>query len=274
MIKSRFWSTAATQVLMVALCVIISVPFLVVFFNSLKAKGPASLMELSLPSVFQWDNYAVAIERGRLFTSFLNSMIYAVVGTLGTILVTAPAAFVLSRRAGKTTAFFYPFIALGIMLPTNFVALISVMQFLHLMNSHFGMVVLFIAANVSFSTFIIYGFVGSIPRAMDESAAIDGAKPMRLFFTVILPLLQPVIATVSLLTFIGIWNDFMTPLYVLNSSAAWPLTLSIYSFFGRYSQDWHLVFADVVLTVLPVFVVFLVGQKAIVSGMVSGAVKG
>ncbi len=148
------------------------------------------------------------------------------------------------------------------------------MQILQLINTRVGIVLLYAATGAASSTFIIYGFVSSVPRAMDESAAMDGARPLRLFFSIIAPLLQPVMITVAILSFLGIWNDFITPLYVLNRSSAWPMTLSIYNFFGRYQQDWNLVFADMVLTILPVVVVYLLGQKSIVSGMIAGAVKG
>jgi raffinose/stachyose/melibiose transport system permease protein len=160
------------------------------------------------------------------------------------------------------------------MLPGNYVTLIKVMQVLHLINTRVGLILLYISMGVASSTFIIYGFVSSVPREMDESAAMDGARPLRLFFSIIFPLLQPVMITVGILTFLNVWNDFITPLYMLNRSSAWPMTLSIYNFFGRYQQDWNLVFADMVLTVLPVVVVYLLGQKSIVSGMIAGAVKG
>jgi raffinose/stachyose/melibiose transport system permease protein len=95
-----------------------------------------------------------------------------------------------------------------------------------------------------------------------------------MFFSIIFPLLKPVLVTVMLLVFMGAWNDFITPLYMLNTANKWPMTLAVYSFFGRYESEWNLVFADIVLTCLPVFIVYLLGQNQIVSGMTSGAVKG
>jgi raffinose/stachyose/melibiose transport system permease protein len=160
------------------------------------------------------------------------------------------------------------------MLPTNFVALIKVMQALHLMNSRLGLVLFYVASNVAFGTFIIHGFVTSVPRAMDESAAIDGAGPFAVFFRIILPLLQPILVTTAVLCGMGVWNDFINPLYLLDSSSAWPMTLSVYSFFGRYEQEWNLVFADIAMTCLPILAIYLAGQRYIVSGLTAGAVKG
>ncbi len=262
------------QLTCILLCLLIIAPFAVISVNSLKDRADAAVMALTLPRELVWENYSIAIERGRLALSFLNSLLYAGGGTAGAILVTSLAAYVLSRRRTPFTRFLYFFICLGIVLPGNFVTLIKVMQVLHLINTRWGIVLLYMAGSAASATFIIYGFISSVPREMDESAAIDGARPLRLFFSIVFPLLQPVMITVAILSFLGIWNDFVTPLYVLNRSSAWPMTLSIYGFFGRFQQDWNLVFADMVLTTLPVVIVYLVGQKSIVSGMIAGAVKG
>ena len=272
--RKNFAQGVLKQVIAAALSLTVIMPFVIILINSFKTRTGALLMDLSLPQTFMWQNYSVVVERGKLVVSFLNSLLYASAGTLGTVVVAALAAYVLSRRRTRLTNFLYGFIVFGIMLPTNFVALIKVMQVFGLINTRSGIVAFYIASNTAFATFIVYGFVSSIPRAMDESAAIDGARPLRLFFSIIFPLLQPVLVTTAVLTFLGIWNDFVTPLYLLNRSSAWPMTLSIYSFFGRFEQDWNLVFADIVLTCLPIMAIYLVGQRYIVQGMTAGAVKG
>ena len=253
---------------------IVLVPFLVIVVNSLKTESEAALMDLSPPKSFRWENYSVAIERGKLITSFFNSSLYSVTATIISVLVNSMAAFVLSRRRTRLNQFLYLFIMLGIMLPINYIALIRVMQVLHLLNTRTGIILLYTAINVPFGTFILYGFVETIPRELDEAGLIDGANPLQLFFGIVFPLLKPAIVTVALLSFMGIWNDFMLPLYVLNRTSHWPMTLAVYNFFGQYQSEWNLIFADIVLTCLPVFVVYLLGQKWIVSGMVAGAIKG
>ncbi len=274
MSRHRFFGAALRQILCVALAVIVLTPFVVVLVNSVKTKAEAAEMRLSIPAHLEWGNYAVAVERGKLVVSFLNSLLYAAGGTAGTLVVTSLAAWVLSRRRSPLTRFLYFFICLGIVLPSNYVTLIKVMQVTHVINTRVGIILLYMAVNTAFATFIIHGFVASVPREMDESAALDGARPLRLFFSIIFPLLQPVLVTVAVLCFMQMWNEFITPLYVLNRASSWPMTLSVYSFFGQYEQEWNHVFADIVLTVLPVIVVYLVGQKTIVSGMIAGAVKG
>jgi raffinose/stachyose/melibiose transport system permease protein len=163
---------------------------------------------------------------------------------------------------------------MGIAMPTNFVTLTKVMQMTHLINTQLGIILLYAAGQIPFSVFLIYAFVGTIPRELDEAAIIDGASPLRLFLSVIFPLLTPVMVTAGVLNFLGIWNEFILPLYFLNSSTYWPMTLAVYNFFGQFQSDWSLVSADVVLTILPVIVVYIVAQRFILSGMVAGSVKG
>ena len=123
-------------------------------------------------------------------------------------------------------------------------------------------------------TFLIHGFVAKVPVDLDEAAVIDGCGPIRLFFLVVFPMLKPAIATSAVLTFLNTWNEFVSPLYFLNKTEQWPMTLSVYNFFGMYFKDWNLVCADILLTSLPVLLVYLLGQRYIVSGMTAGAVKG
>ncbi|MBZ0295266.1 MAG: carbohydrate ABC transporter permease, partial [Anaerolineae bacterium] len=137
-----------------------------------------------------------------------------------------------------------------------------------------GIIILYTTTQIPFSIFLIYGFIDSVPRELDEAAIIDGCGPLQLFFRIILPLLTPVLVTAGILNFLGVWNDFLLPLYFLNNSAHWPMTLAVYNFFGQYQADWNLVSADILLTILPVIAIYLVGQRFILSGLSSGAVKG
>jgi len=137
-----------------------------------------------------------------------------------------------------------------------------------------GIILLYTAMQLPFMTFLIHGFVAKIPVELDEAAVLDGCNSISLFIRVIFPMLKPAIATASVLTFLNTWNEFVSPLYFLNSTQKWPMTLSVYNFFGMYFKDWNLVCADILLTSIPVLAVYLLGQKYIVSGMTAGAVKG
>ncbi|SET62250.1 carbohydrate ABC transporter permease [Lacrimispora sphenoides] len=272
--KKRAAAVAANAMAWV-ITIISLIPLLLILFNSFKDSLAASEMNLKFPGFpIQWVNFSVVIEKGKLLTSFLNSCIYSAASVALCTILASMASYVFSRNRSKWNRFLYMYMVLGITMPVNYVALTKVMMFLHLNNSRLGIVLLYTAMQLPFSIFLIHGFVAKLPVDLDEAAVIDGCSPVRLFVSIILPLLKPAIATVVVLTFLNTWNEFVSPLYFLSSSAKWPMTLSVYNFFGMYFKDWNLVCADILLTSLPVILIYVLGQKYIVSGMTAGAVKG
>ena len=267
-------SSIALNIVVWFFSLIMFIPFLFMVVSSLMTSREAARMTIAIPESLQWENFSVVIERGNLAITFLNSTLYSVASVFLVMILASMSAYVLSRNRTKLHNFLYFFIVLGITMPINFVTLIRVMQVLHLMNSRIGLILLYTAVQMPFNVFLLYAFIGRIPNDVDEAAIIDGCKPMQLFFYVIFPLLKPVLVTVMVLTFLNTWNEFILPLYVLGSSTLWPMTLAVYNFFGMFFRDWNLISANLLLTSLPVILVYLFGQKHIVAGMTAGAVKG
>lgn len=268
-IKSIVANTAT-----VFISLIILIPLMVIFLNSFKTQGESNKMSLSLPSTWQFENYKTVIEQGKLVSSFFNSLLYATVSVGIIVLVVSAAAFVIARNRKGINNFIYYFIISGIAVPINNVALMKVLQALNLVNTRIGVILVYAAINIPLSLFLCYGFISTIPREIDEAAVIDGCGPIKLFVQIILPLLKPIMSTLFVLNFMAVWNDFTMPLYYLNNSAKWPMTLAVYNFFGAFENSWNLVSADIMLTLLPVLIVFIVGQKYIVGGVAAGSVKG
>jgi raffinose/stachyose/melibiose transport system permease protein len=258
----------------VLLSVIISIPFIIVLLNSFKTQGESYTMSFSFPKKIMWENYQVVIDRGKLGLAFFNSFFYSFFSTLLLIIITLMAAYVVARSRRKIMSMIYYFIIFGISLPINNITLMKVMSVLGLFNNRVGIIILYAAIGIPISFFIAHGFIQGIPREMDEAAIIDGCNAWQLFGKIIVPLLKPVFATLFVLNFMGTWNDFTMAIYYLNDSRKMPMTLAVYNFFGQYTQSWNLVCADIVLTALPVLIVYILGQKYIVDGMTSGAVKG
>lgn len=271
--KKQHWNLIQNLVMWI-ISATVFMPVVLIIINAFKTKTEASDMSMRLPTVIQWSNFATVFEEAKLGFSFMNSMIYATISVVLGIVLASMAAFVLSRRRTKLNNFIYMFIILGITLPVNHVALMRIMQMSHLINTRVGLSLLYTALQMPFSVFLIYGFIASVPRELDEAAILDGANPYRLFFSIILPLLKPVSFTVLILNFMNSWNEFILPLYYLNDTAKWPITLAVYNFFGKYEMEWNLVCADIVLTCIPVIIIYLFGQRYIIEGMTSGAVKG
>lgn len=274
MAAKKLYKTIGVNIIAWIISIILITPLVLILINSLKTSQAAAAMDLSLPDSIQFENFTTVIEKGKLDTAFLNSLTYSVFSVLLCTLTSSMAAFVMSRNRNKTNRIIYFIIVLGITMPINFIALMKVMQVLQIINTKVGIILLYASIQTPFNVFLLYSFVGKIPRDIDEAAIIDGCSPLRLFFSIIFPLLKPVLVTVMVLTFLNTWNEYVLPLYFLGNSANWPMTLAVYNFFGMYFRDWNLVCADIVLTSLPVIIVYLLGQKYIVSGMTAGAVKG
>ena len=253
--------------------VVVVVPFLIMVFGSFKTAREAARLDLSLPEQWIFENYATVIEEGKMVRAFFNSVLIVVLSVGGTLLCAAPCGFVLSRSQQRASRNIYKYIFIGQVAPYQIVTTFILFKFLHI-SGYPAVILLYIAINIPFSTMIYEGFVKNIAAERDEAAALDGAGPIVLFLKVILPLMKPVSMTCIITTAIGVWNDFMLPLYMLSSTSQWTLPLTVYNFYGRYSSDWNLVFACLIISCLPMIIVYLCLQKYIVAGMTAGAVKG
>jgi len=269
----RFLS-AARHLVMLCAAALVVIPTLMIAVNALKDKRGSAAMNLSLPAAWHFENFTRVIEDGKLVSSFLNSLQYSIIAVVLSIVLSALCAFVFARNRSRLNRALYLTVILGIAMPVNYASLMKVMQALGLINTRLGLSLLYAAIQIPFSVFLMHGFALGLPVELDEAAILDGCGPMSLCFRIIMPLLKPAAITAAILNFLNCWNEFVLPLYYMNSSEAWPMTLSVYNFFGRYSSEWNLVCADILLTCLPVLAVYLIGQKYIISGMTAGAVKG
>lgn len=274
MLKAKKLRSIPANLIAIVISIIMFVPIYLLIVNSLKDNIQSRAMGVELPTSLHLENYLTVIERGKLGIAFVNSLFYATGATILVVVFATAAAFVLSRNRSPRNRFLYLYIALGLAIPMNYVTLTKVMQATHLINTVAGIVIVYAATKISFAVFLIYAFIESIPREIDEAAIMDGCGPMTLFTKVIFPLLTPAWVTTAILSFLDFWSEFILPLYFLQSSTKWPMTLAVYNFFGMFESNWNLVSADIVLTILPVIAVYLMGQRYIVSGMTTGAVKG
>lgn len=274
MTKKRKSMTVVKALLLWALSIAVFIPLLIILFNSLKTQGEAVSMSFSLPEKPMFVNYAEVMEQVDIGRAFFNSVVISVCTMLIATAGAALTSFVLVRRRSKLHRFLYYFFLTGLVAPLNMVPAILVLQKLHLMDSLLGLILLYSALVTPFSVFLYYGFINSVPRELDEAAIIDGCSASGLFWKVIFPLLKPVTVTVLILNFMNAWNDFITPFYVMNSSEKLPMTTMVYSFFGQFQRSWHYVSVIMIMIIVPIIIVYAVGQKYIIAGMTAGAVKG
>ena len=248
-------------------------PILMVVFTSFKGKAESSYMSISLPKEWHFENYVTVLQKDFL-QSLFNSVFITIISVLLIVTLAAFLSFIIVRRDTKGCRVIYKIMTLGIIAPFAAMPTIQLMQKLGIYGSRFGLCLVYSALYMPFTVMMFTSFIKGIPKELDEAAVMDGAIGGRLFITVILPLLKPVLATTGILSFMWVWNELQIPMYLLNSSSKWTLPLSVYNFYGQYSHSWNLVCADVVLVSLPVILVYIFAQKWVIEGMTAGAVKG
>ena len=256
--------------------VVIGIPLWLVVITSMKSQGEALLPSLALPRD-GWhlvENYSTVVEDGDLFAALLGSAAVVVPSVAFVLLLAAMASWVLARRTGRVMSVLYALGISGLILPPAVVTLVLLLRQLGLAGTLQGMVMVYVGIYMSTAIFFITGFIRTIPAELEEAARVDGAGPVRTFFTVVLPLLRPVMATATILICLYIWNDVFYAFFVVGGRLdTLPLNLFQVASAGAYLNNWHLIFAYVVLMSLPLVAVFVVAQRRIISGITGGAVK-
>jgi raffinose/stachyose/melibiose transport system permease protein len=262
---------------LIVFAIVFVVPFIFIFLTAAKTRADAALFQFSWPSQFQLlDNLRQVLSFGdyRMFRALWNSTLLTVGSVTLIVLLSALVAFVLQRRQDRMASLVSSVMLAGLIIPPAVVPTIFLLQWLGIYKTLFGLIMVEVAYTMPFAILIFRAFMASIPSEIDEAAIMDGASPLQVFFSIILPLLKPAIITVIVTSAVGIYNDFTGPLYFLPGSENVTAQLTLFSFISQFSSQWNLLFADVlVITVLPL-IMFLFFQRQIVSGMTAGAIKG
>jgi len=257
--------------------VLFLVPFAFIVTQAAKDANAASLLEFTLPTHWQlWEN-VVDVFRARnymLIIAFINSTILTVASVTVLVVFGAMIAYVLERRKSAINVLINTLVLAGLIIPPAVVPTIWVMQSLHLFKTLPGLILVEVAFGLSFTVLTMRAFISSIPREIDEAAIVDGAGPLRLFFQVIFPLLRSVVVTIIVVQSIAVFNDFQNPLYFLPGDANATVQLTLFNFQSQFTSSYNLLFANILIITVPMFLMYLFFQRQIVAGMTSGAVKG
>ncbi len=262
------------EIVMILMSLIIIIPLLIMLLGSLKTAAEASLFNIALPTEWKFDNYSFVIDRGGILRAMINSIVVTIGTLVFSIVPAAFCGFVIARKKTRYTRFLENVFLAGMIAPIQIITTFALLKVLRLIGTPFAVMMIFTAIQLPWCIFMFFNFIKGTPRELDEAAFIDGSGPMRMFFTVIFPILKPIVATTTVMTAMFAWNDFMIPLYFFNNSKNWTMPLTVYNFFGQYFSNWNYVFADLVLTAIPVTILYLYCQKYIIAGLTSGAVKG
>ncbi|WP_419703993.1 carbohydrate ABC transporter permease [Promicromonospora sp. NFX87] len=273
--KLGTWRRVQPVAAILAVVLLIGMPLWIVVVTAGKSQGEALDPDLSLPTTWQYaENFAAVWEDGRVPAAFLGSLLVMVPAVIGVLALGSLASWVLARRSSRLMAVLYALAISGIVLPPAVVTVVLLLRQLGLAGTAIGMIGVYMGMYLSTVIFFVTGFIRTIPVELEEAARVDGAGPLRVFGRIILPLLAPVLSTATILICLYVWNDVFYAFFVVGGRLdTLPLNLFQVASAGLYLENWHLIFAYVVLMSLPLLAVFVVAQRKIISGITSGAVK-
>lgn len=266
----RFTSLAIGAVIMV-------LPFAYMVSTSFKKR--TFLFEFPprfIPSEPTFQNYIDAWQKNNFSRYFLNSLFVASSSTLITVIVASMSAFAFARFSFVGKKIIFNTMLLGLMVPTIVMIIpqFIIAKNLHLIDSFGGLILFYIGANYALNTFLLRGFMEDIPKELDEAMLVDGASTWQRFSRLYVPLSRPAIATVTLFSFLGAWDEFAWAVTLINSEEKRTLPIAIALFHGQHATSWGLVFAASIIALIPVITVYLFAQKHFVEGLSLGGVKG
>jgi raffinose/stachyose/melibiose transport system permease protein len=252
-------------------------PFFLVVLNSIKERRTVANDPLALPTEPQWSNFTAAIDKMEFWRAISNSLIVTVLSVSAIIIASSLLAYYLSRTPSKFSSTTFLILVASMVVPFQALMIPFVGLFgkngLNFPTNQFTIAFFYVGFGVALSTFLYHGFLSNIPRSLDEAAAIDGASPFVTFRKVIFPLLGPVTATVAIINALWIWNDFLLPSIVLTDNDQRTLPLRTFVFFGKYTSDYGLAMAGLLLSIIPIVAFYFLMQKRIIAGISAGALK-
>lgn len=274
--RSRLWMGAFYAAL--SLCAAVwLIPVMLVIFTALKRPEQLGTTNglFSVPQPFDWGNLSAAWTIGNIGQYMKNSVIVTAIKVPAGILVESLGAFALARMTFRFSTPVFIFILIGMVLPVQaaLIPLNSLLTQFNLLNNYASLIVIYIGFGVPFGVLVLRGFFRTIPRELDEAALMDGCSYLGLYWRIIMPLSMPAIAALVIFDSLFTWNEFLLAQLFLTDGSMRTVSAGLLAFTSQYTTNYTLLNAGIVLTILPVIVVYLVFQRYFVSGL-AGAIKG
>ncbi len=251
------------------------------FVNSFKDRSQLYENVLALPETLTFEHYIRAMDRMNFGLAFFNSMVITVISVFFIVILSSMTAWMLVRKDNVWSRIIFMTLIATMLIPfqTIMMPLLQLMDQIMqttgipMLNTRGGLIFMHIGFNASLAVFLYHGFIKSIPISLEESAEIDGANKLTVFWKIIFPILKPITVTVIILNVIQIWNDYLLPSLVLTDKDLRTIPLATFYFFGEFTIQWNQAMAGLVLTIIPVVIFYVFAQKHIIRGIGEGAVK-
>jgi raffinose/stachyose/melibiose transport system permease protein len=260
----------------VTVLLVIVVPLTFSLFGGFRSNAQLAADPVGLPSPWVWSNYQTTLSNPDFYVQIKNSVLIALAATVLVLPAASLAAFVIARYEFRGRELIYALFTLGLLFPVA-VAILPLFITLRqtgLLNNPLGVALPQAAFALPLSIVILRPFFRSIPRDLEDAAAIDGCGPLRFYWSIMLPLSRPVLSTIAVLTIVGSWNAFLLPLLVLIQPDQWTLPIGVNNVSAQYVTDTAMILAYTTLAMIPALIFYFIAQRQIVSGLTAGGVKG
>jgi len=267
----------ALQLVMVVIGLIYLFPFLMCLFYAMKDRIDIfNTLPIQPPTKIYWGNFSEAIERLKYFQVMGNTLLITIFSSLFTVLFSSMIAYVISRGQKSYYKILYYFFLIGLLVPYQaiFIPIYQLGSTLGFVNTFYGLIFFYVATSLPFGVFLMTGFMNTMPLEIEEAAFVDGASTSQTFFQIVAPMLKPAIATLVIMQSFMYWNDYLMPLLFLQKADMRTITISINGLFEQYREYYHVAFAGIILSSVPIVAVFMSLQKYFIKGMSAGALKG
>lgn len=273
--KRYTWRTGLLEAVMVAAALVFAFPVYVLLVQAFRPADDTGASPLVPPADPTLDNFVQAWRQASLGPAIVNSAVVTVGSIVLLVVLSALAAYPIARSTRAWSRAAFALFMLGLLVPFQLalIPLYQTMRDLGLLGDPLSLVIYYTGVQMPFSVFLYTGFLRGLDRGYEEAAMMDGAGPLRSFFSVVLPLLRPITGTVIILNVIFVWNDFLTPLLYLSGSGSQTIPVALFGFVGQYVSQWPLVFAGLIIGSIPVLAVYFAMQKRVIQGF-AGGLKG
>ena len=267
---------ALKYIILIIFAVTCVYPVIWLIINSLKTNDSLVLEPWSIPKVIQWENYKDAWVDGHIGKYFMNSVVVCSISMVFALILSTMAAFAITRLKWKLSGFVLGVFLSGVMIPihSTLIPLFIMFTKLHISNTYLSLILPYVTFALPMAIFILTGFMRDFPTEIEESAVMDGASMITIFLKMMIPIIKPAIATVTIYTFISMWNELIYAIVFLNKESMMTLPVGLTNFKGEYTTNWVAMIAAVVIGIVPTITVYIFLNGKIIQGMTAGAVKG
>ena len=275
-IVRKWWAKALSYIIMAFYALLILFPLYLMFVTSLKSNRQIFTKPFALPSPVDFSGYVKLFTVAQYQTYFGNSILVTLVALAFIVTLSSLASYALAKYSFKARLFVYVYFVAGLIIPIRLgtIGILKTMINIGLFDTPWSLVIVFVAMGIPLGVFILYDFIRMIPEELSNSARIDGCSEHSIFARIVMPLAKPALATVAIVNFIPVWNDFWFPLVLIRSNASKTVPLATALLFGQFETNFGMVFAVLSMASIPVMLFYLALSRYFIKGLTSGAMKG